>query len=163
MTIEALDSITIVLMYVIGMCVFVQKTTPRLLAAAAFAGLIIAHDTAFHALSDDPFWYYLTGGITDLTAMAALSNLKRVPRLAIDLQMIAGISLVYNVMGWLMFMRGYDTSAYVAMYVVLYAWAVVVLLMEEPRDDKHGDFSMDSWISFFRVNAHHSRALNRRH
>ena len=60
-------------------------------------------------------------------------------------------------------MKGYDTSVYVAMYVVLYTWAVVVLLMEELEDDRFRDFAMDSWISFFRVNAHHSRALNRRH
>ena len=158
---ETLQLVVSIMMITIVLCLFVQKSTPRLYAAAIFAIIINGHDQLFHALSDNQYWYYISAGGTDLLVVMLISNLKCVPRLAIDLQMVALISIVYNFIGWVLYMKGYDAFIYIALYVVLYGWAIIMLLRGEPRNV--GDFTMDSWISIFRINAYSRRVLHRGH
>ena len=161
---EILSVVVLVLMYAVGLSVFVQKSTPRLIVATVFACGLLGHDWIFHRLSDDPYFYYLSAAACDLAIILIISRLNRPPRLANDVQLIAFISMVYNFIGWTLHMQGYSGVAYAMMYVFLYGWAVIVLLRRDPKN-AGGTESAEAtpWSYTFRINAHSGRLLNSSH
>lgn len=156
--IEQIDTLILAQMVTIGLCVIVQNSWERRAVAAVFASTMLIHDWIFHAISSNLFLYYTSAGLVDLTVIMTITRLKRIPRLGVDVQIIAIVSMAYNFLGLILHWSGYSPIMYTSLYAVLYSWAIFVLLRGEPEDAR--DYSMGSWISAFRFNAHPGHTIN---
>ena len=84
--------------------------------------------------------------------------MKESPELAGDIQDISLISIMFNGLGWLLFVGGQEATAYMALYVLLYGWAIITLMTGEPEND--GYFEVDTRFFAFHRNICHRRMLN---
>ncbi len=159
--IEQIDTLILVQMVIIGLCIVVQSSWPRRIVAAIFASTILAHDWMFHSLFNDLFWYYVSAGAFDLVVIMTISNMRCVPRLGLDIQIVSIVSMTYNFIGLILYIAGHGSIVYYSFYAVLYSWAIFVLLRGEPEDA--GNYAMDSRISAFRLNAYSRHTINHPH
>lgn len=155
---KMLEAIISTMMLIIGICVFIQKTRARTIVAFIFAFMLLSHNMYFHSLSSNLDMYYISAGILDLLVILFISAMKDSPRLAGDIQNISLISIMFNGLGWLLFVGGQSATAYIALYSLLYGWAIITLIRGEPEND--GYFEVDTRLFAFHRNICHRRMVN---
>lgn len=128
------------------MAVFVQQNAPRLYAAFVFVGVTLLHDVAFSHL--DGIAYYGSAALLDLAIMILLSGVHPLRKTVIRLQVICLISIIANMLGWLIWFVYLPPTAYNFTFFCLYLWALVELLKKDR--DNVGGFTVDSWRACIR-------------
>jgi hypothetical protein len=154
-------SLTIVYMLIItamGATSYLQKTNERMVVAFIFTFVVLGFDFISHMVDIPPFFYYIAAGILDLMVILIISNLNKLCRLSDDILLISLISIAYNFAGFVMFNAGQEDLVYRAMYLILYGWALFVLMRGEPEND--GNAKGGTWLYSLRVNADTRHYIN---
>lgn len=139
------------LISVMSIAVFYQRTAPRLYASAIFVLITLLHELFLSDL--DGFAYYGSAALFDFFIIALTSGISPTPKTVIELHAICAASIVINFIGWALWVSYMPPDAYNTLFIVLYAWAVFILLQRDGADDV-GGFTVDSWRSCFRFNRH---------
>ena len=110
------------------MVVFIQPTFSRKLLAGLFVGLTVLFDFLSGSLGGDA--YYLLAGTTDVLMLVVLANIKAT-WLSIGLAQVCLTSIFANYIGWKMWASSGYPSLYTALFVLIYSYAILVMLREE--------------------------------
>lgn len=106
---------------------FYQPNTPRKFGAFVFVVPAILHDLFLGDLGG--FEYYFSAALFDLFACAGLAAIRPVTKMAIRLQIICGVSIAFNLGGFVLWWLYMSPFAYNTCYLFLYAVAAYVLLL----------------------------------
>lgn len=116
-----------VVLWLLVLAAFFQPSAARRLGAFLFVALAVCHDVFFRSL--DGFEYYFSAAMFDLFAIVGLSAIRPVTKMAIRLQIICGVSIAYNLGGFILWFLYLPPFAYNTCYLFLYAVAAYVLLL----------------------------------
>lgn len=140
-------AVTILICLIIAMA-FIQPNAPRLFAAVIFVGVTALHEVFF---SDyDGLQYYGSAALFDLAIIILTSGINPIPKMVLSLQKICIVSIVANLVGWILWFLYYPPLLYDLAFVVIYAWTLIILIKRNGLNV--GGYSMDSWASCFRFN-----------
>lgn len=139
--------ISVFMMLIAASCL-IQPNPPRLFAAIVFSGLIIVHDLYFAAA--DGLKYYGSAALTALAIMTIISGISPPPPMVVKLQLVCIASIVINAVGWVMWLTYFPPLAYNNLMVIFYITALLVLTKRDDQDV--GGFTVDGWLSCFRLN-----------
>jgi len=142
--------ITTVLLTIIALTVLIQPNAPRLFAALLFVGLTLIHE--FFMSDLDGLAYYGSAALLDLGIIILTSGITPVPKMVIDLHRICMVSILINFIGWLIWLAYLPPAAYDSAFVILYLWAVYILINKDSADV--GGFTMGGWESCFHFNTY---------
>lgn len=126
--------------------VTVQPNAERLFAAIIFVGATILHEVA--AVNFDGLIYYGSAALLDLVIMILISGIVPTPRMVIKLNLICLVSIIINMVGWVVWLNYLPPTAYNIAFMALYAWTLAVLLKRDKCDV--GGFTLDRWYSCIR-------------
>jgi len=119
-----------------------QRNAPRLYAALVYAAINTACE---FFLADTGVYYYGIAAMADLLIMILTSQINPMPRMVVNLHRLCLISIIANGIGWLMWFFYLPPDFYNGIFIVLYAWAIIILC---ERDHAGVDeFRADSWIN----------------
>ena len=107
-----------------------QKSRQRLLLASFYVLINTAHLLLFNAL--DGSSYYLVSALFDLLLMTAVSAIY-IPQ-TLSIQKLCIISIMANFAGWIMWYLYLDPTAYNAVFVAIYLYAIMILTSRDPAD-----------------------------
>lgn len=139
--------ITSMLLGALVVCALVQPCAPRLFSCIVFAGVTWAHELFLSHLTGLP--YYGSAALFDLAIIVLTSGVRPVPAVVIRLQEICLVSIVANLMGYLLWASFLPPVAYDVCFTLIYLWAVISMLKKDAADDV-GGFTEDSWGSCIR-------------
>lgn len=106
---------------------FFQPSRARLVGALWFVSCAVLHDVFFSPLTG--FEYYFSAALFDLFAIIGLASVRPITKMAIRLQIICGVSIAYNLGGFVLWFLYLPPFAYNTCYLFLYAVAAYVLLL----------------------------------
>jgi len=115
-----------------------------------FHGVLNAVTPDILAWPSKDLWFFLFGGGLDLAVILFISNMKETSRLAGDIQDISLVSIMFNILGLALAYIGAESELYMGLFVVLYIWAIHILIRGEPKEDGH--FKIDT--RFLALNSH---------
>jgi len=131
------------LAYASLLTIFNQRNATRFYAAAVYLFVAMVHELAFKDV-DGP-QYYGIAAMADLLIMILTSQINPMPRMVVNLHRLCLISIIANGIGWLMWFFYLPPDFYNGIFIVLYAWAIIILC---ERDHAGVDeFRADSWIN----------------
>lgn len=129
---------------------FLQPNAPRLFAALSFVGVTLSHELFLSNL--DGLQYYGSAALFDLVIIILTSGINPVPKMVIDLHRICMVSIIANLVGWVLWFLYVPPLFYDASFVLIYAWTMITLINRNGSDV--GGYTLDSWASCFRFNRH---------
>lgn len=136
------------LIFLIIVTAFFQPSAPRLFAALSFVGITALHELFF---SDyEGLQYYGSAALFDLAIIILTSGINPVPKMVLSLHKICIVSIVANLLGWIMWFLYYPPMIYDLAFVAIYAWTLITLIKRNGLNV--GGYTMDSWASCFRFN-----------
>lgn len=105
-------------------------------ATAIFLCCTLAHHMMCGDI--DSGWYYITASAFDAISVVMLGLVDAECRRAAGLQTISMVSLVLNAAGLFAYEQYFNTGAYHAAFIILYAIAVIVALGGSTRVERLG-------------------------
>ena len=116
-----------------------QKSQQRLLLASFYVLINTAHLLLFTGL--DGSSYYLVSALFDLLIMTSVSAIC-IPQ-TLSIQKLCIISITANFAGWLMWYLYLDPTAYNAVFIAIYIYAIMILTSRDKSNvgDSAGDWS----------------------
>ena len=119
-----------------------QRNAPRLYAALVYAAV---NTFCEFFLADTGVYYYGIAAMADLLIMILTSQISPMPKMVVNLHRLCLISIIANGIGWLMWYFYLPPDFYNGIFIMLYAWAIIILC---ERDHAGVDeFRADSWIN----------------
>lgn len=157
---ELIDKIEVIVwsqIAIIGMLFVIQPTAARVRLSLFYWVTLISHALLFQFTSDDvipdkSLWFYVFGGALDLAVIAYTCCMKEVSRIVSDIQDISIVSIMFNILGLFLSYTGTEPVAYMALFAVLYSWAIFALIRGEPEKD--GNFEVDNRLFAFNRHVH---------
>ena len=141
-----------VLLGAIILVAFFQPNAPRLFAALSFVGITLSHELFLSNL--DGLQYYGSAALFDLVIIILTSGINPVPKMVIDLHRICMVSIIANLVGWVLWFFYVPPLFYDASFAVIYTWTLITLINRNGSDV--GGYTLDSWASCFRFNRYSS-------
>lgn len=134
----------------VGMCIvaFIQPNAPRFFAAVIFVSITLLHELFLSHY--DGLLYYGSAALFDLAIIILTSGINPVPRMVLSLHRICIVSILVNLLGWVIWFFYLPPLTYDLAFVVLYAWALITLINRNGLDV--GGYTLDSWATCFRFN-----------
>ena len=134
------------LIIIIGICATLQPTKARKEAALVFICITMLHELFFY--DSVGLLYYGTAAFFDAIIIFSTANLAVMSSLTRSIHRISMVSIVFNFSGWIMWRLYLLPSAYNMAFMVLYVWAIIVLIMGE-RESARGA-RLDRWAYYLR-------------
>jgi len=135
--------------------VLFQPTAPRFFAAVVFVSVAWTHEIYFTHL--EGFAYHGSAAAADLAIIAALRLLIEPSRVVLILARICLVSMVLNLVGWLMWHAYLPPEPYNAAMLCVFIWALLILTSRDEQDAMGGGLTVDWWRAIICINAY-SRA-----
>lgn len=142
--------IVTILIFTIGLCAVFQRTRARREAALVFTVITMLHELLFYDRVG--LFYYGTAALFDMIIIVCTANLAIISGLTKSVHRISIASVVFNLSGWIMWRLYLSPVAYNVAFILLYAWAILVLLKGE-RSSARGS-RLDSWAYYLRFNSY---------
>ena len=140
--------IVTVLILIVGLCAICQSTRARREAALVFTVITMLHELLFYDRVG--LFYYGTAALFDAIIILCTANLVVISGLVKSIHRISIASIFFNMSGWIMWRLYLSPTAYNVAFILLYTWAILVLLKGE-RGGARGN-RMDSWAYYLRFN-----------
>lgn len=140
--------IVTLLIFIVGLCAIFQPTKARREAALVFIVITMLHELLFYDRVG--LFYYGTAALFDVIIIVCTANLVVISGLVKSIHRISIASIVFNMSGWIMWRLYLPPVAYDMVFILLYAWAILVLLRGE-RGGARGN-RLDSWAYYLRFN-----------
>lgn len=154
------DAITF-LIYALLVVAFIQPNAPRFFAAVSFVSIIALHE---FLLSDlDGLQYYGSAALLDLLIIVVTSGINPVPKMVLSLHKLCIASILANALGWVIWFFYFPPLVYDAAFVLIYTWALIILIKRDGLHGMVGGYTMGSWASCFRFNTRAWRSYIHNH
>ena len=127
-------------------------------AAFVFVFVAIVHIAIADTFNDPS--YYLSAALFDLFVVSFLASMDKVTLKIIQLQILSGVSLLTNFIGWGMWFAYLNPTVYNAIFTALYLIALIVITQKENRFDNTRHNSVR--FSVYSVN-NTCRVVNHKH
>ncbi len=137
-----------VLIWLIIVMAFFQPNAPRLFAAITFVGITALHELFFS--NYEGLYYYGGAALFDLFIIILISGINPVPKMVLTLQKICIVSMLVNLLGWILWFLYYPPLIYNVSFIGIYIWVLITLIKR--TECYVGGYTMDSWSSCFRFN-----------
>lgn len=115
--------------------------SPKKSALLVFILPAIAFQFSSSMIKDN--YFHLSACSLDLAVIILLVIQRRINSMVLFVGLISGFSILSNIFGWMMYEKGFSSSAYDGVFTAIYALVLLVSLME--------------WWSCARTNRNHSR------
>ncbi len=137
------------LLIAIVVVAFFQPNAPRLFAALSFVGVTLSHELFLSNL--DGLQYYGSAALFDLVIIILTSGINPVPKMVIDLHRICMVSIIANLVGWVLWFLYVPPLFYDASFAAICAWTLIPLINRIGSDV--GGFTLDSWAFCVQLNS----------
>ena len=155
---------------VIWLTVTIQPSTERtvlsavygatLLAHLLFASILLTDHGSFLFLSHRSIFFWTAAG-ADLFIILFIAKRIIITQLSAELQWISFASIMFNAIGWFLYMREVTAPLYHLIFILLYMRVIWALIKVEPTDATNT--RMDHRLIAFRFNAMARRFFHRTH
>ena len=125
--------ITNLFLIAITLLVFYQPVGTRYNVAIIFASITLAFDCFCSSLPGE--LYYFCAAIADLGIVFCIYKLKTYDWLAESLQRLCLISVVLNLLGWIMYEMYLPPNLYNLSFIIFYGASVIVLTLGGSKRD----------------------------
>ena len=142
-----MTDVTTVLLVLVFAASLWQPTIPRLYGALVTSVFTTWHYWGYFDMSG--LAYYGSAALIDLAIVLALSGIDPVPRMVVRLQFLAILSVVLNLIGWIMWRAYAGPELYNFAYCLFYL-AILVTLLRRGETDDVGGYRVSDWHSCFR-------------
>lgn len=115
-----------ILIVALLLVVLLQPTRPRIYTAAVFAQVTFFHDALTSHI--DGGAYYLWAAAADVLIMILLIPVSSWCQVSYHITHLAFMSIILNVLGWILWYNFYEPAVYDASFIVLYVCALITLL-----------------------------------
>lgn len=136
------------LLIAIVVLAFFQPNAPRFFAALIFVGITLSHELFLSNL--DGLQYYGSAALFDLAIIILTSGINPVPKMVINLHRICIVSIIANLVGWVLWFLYVPPLFYDASFVLIYVWTLITLIHRNRSDV--GGYTLDSWATCLRFN-----------
>ena len=103
-----------------------QRSEDGKFAAGCIAFAAVFHEFYFSHLEGLP--YHLSASLFALLVILAVSKLGRITRLSVSIQNACLVSIVANVIGWMLWREYFPPLAYDSAILLIYAWIFAILV-----------------------------------
>ena len=102
-----------------------------------FIGLLLIHDILFSGLDSSSYnIYYLADAIIGVFMIVCVERLDGGNNLEAELSIVAGITILLNLMGWFLWSRYYSSQMYDISFIVLYLSVIALLIKGVPTSER---------------------------
>lgn len=127
---------TLTILFILLLIVVVlQPTRARVYTAAVFGQVAFFHDALTHHMEGGG--YYIWAAAADVLVMILLIPVSSRCIVAYRITHLAFMSILLNVLGWLLWYNFYEPTVYDASFIVLYVCALITLIK------RHGNNKYD--------------------
>lgn len=131
----------------IGMTIFFQCELNRFYIALVYFLSVFVHDLFFSSTTG--IVYYGSAAMFDLLAIIIISNIQPISKTTIAITNICFLSIVLNLIGWLIWFLYWPPLPYNAAFIILYASAFIALIRQDLGPDGDRPMLFERWNHHF--------------
>jgi len=121
--------------FIFGILSLMQKTPARRFVGYVIVITEVLHYVLFNEL--DGLMYYGSAALFDLLAIILIVNLAIPSALAKQMLYISGVSIVFNYIGWSLWLTYMPPTIYNWSFIVLNLCTIICLIKREPGHGRH--------------------------
>ncbi len=136
-----------ILLFLLVLSAVMQNKRDRFIVSVIYASIIALSDIIIGDTGGES--YFLLDGLSNLFILIALSSMVIINDLARKLSIVCLLSVLANVVGWIMWENYLPIQIYNIMFVGLYSYAVIIILTPEPQDVGNNTNNIDRPSFYF--------------
>jgi hypothetical protein len=140
---------------VIGMLFAIQNTKAKQYLSVFYGLTLVSHALLFQFtpyFHHKDILFYVLGSGLDLAVIAYTIRMVDISRLVSDIQDVSIVSAMFNIIGLGLAYYGIAPVSYMALYALLYGYAIYAMARPEPKED--GYIELDNRFFTFNWNVH---------